>query len=1412
MLFQVSNALDLFGIDYSREGDRDKVIQILLEYNRISDALKYAAKYESAKIPLSKDHKVRYLASHHAGILSSKVLHGEASLAEFETVLGYLPSPDRVEHFKEAGRHDKSCNILQSQSKYKEIYKIYKGQRWHEKGIHLAKEQKSREDEAAFIMFKATSDLESDGNLTDDTAEMLKKIVGSKSEMEAKASLVYGMAFHDYTMLQSALLFYETADNLFGYVEAFTIAIPWYIPDNNQDFLLKVCEKAKIITATLQVNKPDLISDQVLSQIDIFYGFQKADLGRYSVPPSSYPWTNELLKEIDTDDATVDADGMLQLKMEVVLKALYNHFEAFVRECITDDNYKLFENFYKSLSGHPFHQKMISGDGHLTEPLPESQHYFKMLNSAYELLYFNDNGDVSQADIVKATLSAMSPQATRYLPEPNLTISSKQLAQKLCEHAKQILDKGDEKFSFDEWLEAWRISCVTKEELPKMNKILCNRRIKSKSNGAPGLPDVYVFDSQSKEYKHLMLLWLEVCEMIRDNKILASCTVAVHNIMCHIASHRAISDTLSMSNLLHIVTIHTTTILAMHAACATARSKFGNFYVPSSYLQVIKVFQSMDACAVLGEGQNLEVFKSCITDVTTRKDRYRLPKQLFNLLTTILKVIIGMHNTQFNPLKHALSNENCLKNHEAHHCLILVLILFGNIGQMQLCSDQYLLEYKIRICESMKHCEEPTLKEAYDQMSTSTTILDCFGAAKKLLEAAKDNFNCVHFYYETVINFESNPADLHEIQNPRPLLPLPVKTTQLRATAKEFHPQNLQGLRLDSTLSSQTSHDAVIDSPQLCTLASAKAEDTDPETSSEVLETIESTNQSTTSESNPLVNEVCPLKPDSSQHDLAIVSASKVKTEDENTEELELEETMRIGELEIKHAEKLKKVKCTTELKNGEKDEEIKLTEDTEDVELKRTEGEELKHTDEELTHTEDEELKLIEDKELKCTEDEKLKHTEDKYEELKCTEDEHTEDEGLKCAEDEELKCIEDEHTEDEELKCTEDEHTEDEGLKCTEDEHTEDEGLKFTEDEHTEDEGLKCTEDEGLKCTEHEGLKCTEHEGFKCTEHEGLKCTEDEGLKCTEDEGLKCTEDEGSKCTEDEELKLTEGEELKSAGDEEFKRTEDKEFCTEDEELKRTEDEALKRTEDEESKLIEFEGKELKCSEYEKSKQCHTEDEELRRTENIELKCTEDEKLKHAEDEELRHTEDENEELKRIEEELKRTEDEELKCTEELKRSEDEKLKCTEDEELKRTEEEFKRTEDELRCTEHGEFKCTEKLKLTEDEEIKDEELKITEDEELKSTEDEGLECTEDEELKSTEDEELKITEDEELKSTEDEELKRTEDEELKITENEELKSTEDEELKSTEDEELKLTEDEELKCIGDEELKCEKLKMKC
>ena len=927
--FRRTNKPKLLSMVMDKQGDYDGVIRLLTKHNRIVDALKYADKYEAEKRPISKVHQVHHLASHQAEKLALK-LHDEAYLPpvlkEFEEVLEYLPPTDRVEFFKSAGMHDKACGVLLQGARYEDIYRVYTAQGWHEEGIQLAREQKDRKMELAFTLFKASTEIDS-GELTTATAEMLKKKWGSKSESEAKAALVYGIGIKNHMIVWQAYHYYKTERILIGQIEALNIAITraqfdeqkqeWshIFMKKNEDVLnlvLLACGQVKLITDALKATELNVVQSQIVNQVENFYGLQKGvvDNTNYSIPPCSYPWTNALLREPEFSNKSEDADGMHKIDVKSVLRGICSRLQAFIERWITTDNFGLIKNFHTALIKHPLHELMRSG-WYLTQSLTRAektlrfQNYFCMLSQAFEIAFYGNTQIMSKDGIIRALIGIISPQATCYLPIASLKINSELLIQSLHEEASQVLGKKDEQFSFDKFYEAWLISCIIKK-LGKMESILqgrsenqnkqTNKQLDSegfsqvyrrqRSRDLPHRkpPPVYVLvDTDEYNYKHLMLLWLKTCEMLQLKKILPSCTIAVHDVIRHIALNKSIWTTVSVSNLLHIVKIHTIAVLTMYAAydACTCTNYEGNIYLPFSYRNTIEVFQNMTS---FGK-QSTNLFRSCIEDVRWRKDLSSLPKKLLNLLTIILKVMIGMHNEAFNPLSYALRNERCLVNNEAHHCLSFVLTLFSNMSLIPHCPDSQLQRYRRKIYESVKQCSNPTLRDVYNKFSTSPTIVGTFGAVKELLEVSKDELACVNLVFNQRLNnieIAFGNAQLAKIHQRR-LLPIPVgpisqphnpvvvraPPTTLSADAKEFHPA-VAGLNVVSSLDGADASELV---PEFSTQDSIEV---DPEAiaalkSTQTLDSNPTSDHALPEDKDPMVDEdfcrlcACPLTPSESE-------------------------------------------------------------------------------------------------------------------------------------------------------------------------------------------------------------------------------------------------------------------------------------------------------------------------------------------------------------------------------------------------------------------------------------------------------------------------------------------------------------------------------------------------------------------
>lgn len=856
-------------------GDYDGAIRLLLKHNCIIDALKYAAKYEARRsIKISECYHVHYMASRYAEKLSKPAVQSNPTdLDQFESVIKFLPPTERVSYYKAAGMHDRACEILKSEGKYKELHRIFKAQGQHEDGIQLAKCSRNRNDEATFIFFKATAELaDSAGKLQESTEAMLKKKVDNQTEIGAKANLVCGSAIQNHAMIKAARDYYTNKrhHNSFGQIEAFNAAIVRAEYDENsqswknihlnknQDLLtltLTLCEEIRCITATLDPAKePSSARRHVIHQLESFYGLERQKVveecrDMYFVPSSSYFWTNQILKELNVGKGMKDIDGMLQLEVEDVLKGVCTHMEGYIQKWITDDMYRLVEHFKESYTSHPLYQKITEG-GFLHQSFlvysgtPQQGWYFKLLCNAVELAHYGSDKVGGKESLFKAVVDAISPQATCYLPVTyeSLQIQSELLKKMFDEQATEVLAKGDREFNFNRWLEAWRINCVSKKGSQRMKEILLKKseqykKQPSKQTATQGcllrsnIPPAYV--QRESGCKHLMFVWIRTCELYTKKETLAFSTVAVRNVLCHIVSERSIWNTVSMSNLLNVVTIHTVAILTMHAACSVRFQYEGNMYFPSSYSNAVKIFHIMTGSS------NMDFYRSCIDHIMDRRNLPEVPPKLENLLNIIFKIMIGIHNRDFNPLRYALGRGECLKNGEARHCLIFVLTLFCNIVMMRF-EPSDLNRYRCQIFESVKHCNDPALTKAYCHFLNAHTLHGCFEAVRELLESSKDYLLQAQLSFNFQFNdigIKFDPATLYNPIFQETLAPLPIQLTSwlskhvvtqhsLRPDAEPFDPTLASSVGWEMASTPVVSFEDDEDDPELNAALNIESEET----------------------------------------------------------------------------------------------------------------------------------------------------------------------------------------------------------------------------------------------------------------------------------------------------------------------------------------------------------------------------------------------------------------------------------------------------------------------------------------------------------------------------------------------------------------------------------------------------------
>ena len=807
-------------------GNYNAAIRILLKHGdrvNIIKALDCASKHENEILPCYKKER---LAHKYAQSLSETInLSDTTSVDHFQSILKYLPASEQVDYLKAVKLYNKACEILQHDQKLVDAYQLCKAQGWFDKGLELAEQGKNADVKMMFLLYKATWEFENH-SLAESTTAMLKKNYGMITEKENCCMLVYGMAIHNHTMLCRARLYY-IRKNPIAYLEALHIATAaveydadkhkWknIHLDEHEDLvkiILNACTSIYIIKDDIEHAQE--MNSPYINYMETFFGIEKDHSGMYLVPESSYPWTNQLLKNnIVMHDLERNKEGLIMVEVDVVLKAVCSRFEEFCKHWIAEDNLKVVQVLCKRLTRFSYHLQVMNCGGHLKEScllkLDKSMHlqaYLNILSSLFEMQQFGPNINF---DIVQTVMNALSPQATCYLQIPAVDASIKDhrpalqllLCQKLNielhNKVKGTLNTGDETFNIDEWLELWRILSVTRLGIHEMHKTLDAKTLEITSQiqmmqiQIQTIPQ-YIYHPKTGTYNHMIMVWLDVCNKMKNKRVYSACTVCVRSFILPIASNPVLWERISVSNFLNIVTVQVVAILMMISICSIHSRNPGNIYIPQSYLNTIQVFLGM----VDGE----DLFNSCCEDtLRSRKEALQqLKSKLIHLLRLILKAVIGKHNVAFNLLQRATSNEECLKNHEAEHCLVFVLTLLSNMGLDQSISDTELHSLRQQINETIKQCDKPIIRQASEIFSISSTLNNYFSVIKNILEPSRDSLQHLDIRFSPTykVIYDTKTAKLMEIyqrrlgplsENLKESKPVDIKF-KLRPTAPIFVP------------------------------------------------------------------------------------------------------------------------------------------------------------------------------------------------------------------------------------------------------------------------------------------------------------------------------------------------------------------------------------------------------------------------------------------------------------------------------------------------------------------------------------------------------------------------------------------------------------------------------------------------
>ena len=818
-----------------QDGKYNEAVSLLVEHGRREEALKYSLRYENEGRELRNELRSSILALRFAKQICDQP-QTQRSRNQLANVTKYIDDPEhRISYLKIAKKYREAFDILCIARKYDDACRLCMAQGWLDEGLKLAEGKKNQRWTLEFVFQKGISGISCNGKADDEISKRLDSLTrGDKASIhiKAKSYLLLGRSRRELFFCQRALKCYTDAHNSPGCVEAFNLMIQFKKDDAKNDIkqVLDICNRAFLIievTSTV-INQQPLGDAQrrTLTQIEEFYGLQKSVSNQncYCLLTKASIWIQfyDQNSKVDTDP-----DGMILIDSTKVMRAISKHIQNFLKRWKENDELQICQQFHSELKSFRFHSQ-IQGGGYVLEsykmqyrPLASSVYdYLKLCCLGLEISAF-PGGGIDDTFIVHLLSNMLTPSATLYLDVTKgqmQWIASSAALSLLEQYAATKLKD----FDMNSWIEAWRIlGIIGNKCLDKFWSQLKHDERHVNSLPKSRIPNMYILDISDK-YVHVFSMWLRSCELIqKDKRVIASSKVILHYVLKPFIRHLDIRRTLSITNLVNILTIHTTALLSVTALCHHLQGKWPNVLIPESYLSTLNIFDNIGR---LANKECFGVLEASMNDEKVMKAYYRstnphallnLQREVTPLLWEILHSLLGMSRRfqNFRPLEHSMKTEVCITRGEARHCLVLVLVLFGNLTEIdQQCPLDELLNYQTCINSTLQalsdcsHSECLSLQKAYSIVSSSANTTGFFSAIGHLINMADPHDKLVRISVKQRPEWRFDFNHIHMRDYPaRTLLSAKavLQPQVVNTSTQSSHTSSLQHA-IDSTFQSQT--------------------------------------------------------------------------------------------------------------------------------------------------------------------------------------------------------------------------------------------------------------------------------------------------------------------------------------------------------------------------------------------------------------------------------------------------------------------------------------------------------------------------------------------------------------------------------------------------------------------------------
>ena len=686
-------------------GQHSEVVRALMgkPFMRKRDALAKASEYEKQGIKLHHDLSTSELSYSCAKFYSKR--GDKDTLIE---VLAYMPETSkRVKFLKEAELYDNAFEILVENKEFRSAYRLASAQTlsseaWLRSGLRIAEENKDETMRASFIFQRAKVEYKKlqlknhQDTLNSEVVERLHKLLLSKDRLtKAHAYLLLGMLKRTVSHCQYAWDIYHSESHKVGELEAFNQFLKLsFESDKLQSKIISMCHVAKEVGSTL-MRARDI--NKVVKEAVSFYGLQKIGVYYYT-PPGQDIWIGGPLAKCVCKSNKTDLDGMLRLEASDTRDELAKHCADFKSQWLSPFDLQ-----------RKLEHKMMSFLLH--GQLKEHHHLlrrYSMKEVSMEALYQYLQTGLRQLELcileewnihelIDLLASFFTPRVYFYLPQ---RIENRHIAmfrESICcrrsfqQHIKEWilidrptdLDPFPSRVKVDTWLTAWRASCIFDPDMKSLQEELqyleSTVNKDSTTTGYKHPPGFIYWEKDQKVY-HILSLWLKSCTEMRKGHFLWASKLAINQFLGNIAQ-RVNECSLQVMNAVDILSIHCTGLLSVLTHVSALQHRAKSYTVPFFYKSNVYLFSLMNCW----NKKDRYLLSACADEVSRSRNLKKLFSQCRQLLIQALDIILGTGKRAPHYSVLSIGLKNIPSSDATKHCLILALVLFGNLSTFNIC-------------------------------------------------------------------------------------------------------------------------------------------------------------------------------------------------------------------------------------------------------------------------------------------------------------------------------------------------------------------------------------------------------------------------------------------------------------------------------------------------------------------------------------------------------------------------------------------------------------------------------------------------------------------------------------------------------------------------------------------------------